>query len=207
MTEIRLVSQVLLDLKNTLPEEKVCTFDILEALESRGFGFLLFIFALPAAIPLPGLGINIIIALPLLFLTVQQAMGRQSLWIPEKMKYKSINRAQFETIVDKALPLITKLEIFVKPRLGFITGGVFSNLIGIAGLIMTLSICIPLPLTNTVPAMGIALMAIGVIMRDGLAVIAGALLGLAWVTMITYVLVLLGTEGLDLIKETIKSFL
>lgn len=207
MTEIRLVSQVLLDLKNTLPEEKVCTFDILEALESRGFGFLLFIFALPAAIPLPGLGINIIIALPLLFLTVQQAMGRQSLWIPEKMKYKSINRAQFETIVDKALPLITKLEIFVKPRLGFITGGVFSNLIGIAGLIMTLSICIPLPLTNTVPAMGIALMAIGVIMRDGLAVIAGALLGLAWVTMITYVLVFLGTEGLDLIKETIKSFL
>ena len=53
----------------------------------------------------------------------------------------------------------------------------------------------------------LALMAIGVIMRDGLAVIAGALLGLLWVAMLGYVLVFLGTEGLDAIKETIISFL
>ena len=203
----RKISQVLIDLKGTLPKEKVCSFDLLEALHERGFGFLLFIFALPAALPLPGLGVNVIIALPLLFLTVQQALGRQSIWIPEKMKYKSISRERFEAMLDASLPYITKIEVLVRPRLGFITHGVFGNIIGIAGLIMTLSICIPLPLTNTVPAMGIALMALGVIMRDGLAVIAGMLIGLAWVAMLTYVLIFLGTEGLDLVKETIKSFI
>ena len=203
----RKISEVLVDLKTQLPKDKVCTFDILEALHERGFGFLLFIFALPAAIPLPGLGVNLIIAAPLLFLTAQQAMGRHSIWIPEKMKYKAISREGFEKMVDTALPFITKLEILVRPRLGFITQGVFSHLIGICGVIMALSICVPLPLTNTVPAMGIALMAVGVIMRDGLAVVVGALLGLAWVAMLTYVLIFLGTEGLDLVKETIKSFL
>jgi hypothetical protein len=208
MTETpRPISQVLKDLRRTLPAEKVCTFDLLEALHERGFGFLLFIFALPAALPLPGLGVNLIIAAPLVFLTAQQAIGRHSIWIPEKMKYKSISRARFEAMLDSALPFITKIEIFVRPRLGGITQGVFGNLIGVAGLIMALSICIPLPLTNTVPAMGIALMALGVIMRDGLAVLGGALLGLAWVSMIVYVLVFLGTEGLDVVKETIKSFL
>ena len=203
----RPISQVLTDLQNTLPKEKICTFDLLEALHERGFGFLLFIFALPAAIPLPGLGVNLIVAAPLLFFTAQQAMGRHTIWIPEKIKYKSVSRDGFEKMVNAALPFITKLEILVRPRLGFITQGVFSNLIGLAGVIMALSICVPLPLTNTVPAMGIALMAVGVIMRDGLAVIGGMIIGLVWVAMLTYVLVFLGTEGLDLVKETIKSFL
>ncbi len=204
---IRPISRVLLDLKDTVPQDKVCTFDLLEALHERGFGFLLFIFALPAAIPLPGLGINLIIAAPLVFLTAQQALGRESIWIPEKMKYKSITRERFEAMVDAAIPYLTKIEYLVRPRLGFMTHGAFGNLIGIAGLIMALSVCIPLPLTNTVPSMGIALMAIGVIMRDGLAVLAGMLLGLLWVAMISYVLIFIGTEGLDIVKETIKSFL
>ena len=203
----RPISQVLVDLKDQVPEEKVCTFDLLEALHERGFGFLLFIFSLPAAIPLPGLGVNVIIALPLLFLTAQQAMGRQSIWIPEKMKYKSISKEKFEAIVDKSLPFVKKIEFFVRPRLGFITQGVFSVFIGLLGMIMALSICIPLPLTNTVPAFGIALMAVGVIMRDGLAVIAGAIIGTAWVFMIFFVIIFFGMEGVDLVKETIKGWL
>ena len=204
---IRPISQVLIDLKDQVPEEKVCTFDLLEALHERGFGFLLFVFALPAAIPLPGLGVNVIIALPLLFLTAQQAMGRHTIWIPEWMKYKSVDRKTFEGIVDKSLPFVKKIEFFVRPRLGFITQGVFSVFIGILGLVMALSICVPLPLTNTVPAFGIALMAVGVIMRDGLAVIAGAIIGTAWVCMIFFVILFFGMEGVDLVKETIKGWL
>ncbi|MBL4804639.1 MAG: exopolysaccharide biosynthesis protein [Alphaproteobacteria bacterium] len=204
---IRPISQVLFDLRESVPKDKVCTFDLLQALHERGFGFLLFIFALPAAIPLPGLGVNLIIAAPLVFLTAQQALGRHTIWIPEKIKYKSINRATFEGMLDAAMPYLVKIEYLIRPRLGFMTQGVFGNIIGIAGLVMALSVCIPLPLTNTVPSMGIALMAIGVIMRDGLAVLAGMILGLVWVAMITYVLIFIGTEGLDLVKETIKSLL
>lgn len=203
----RKISEVLIDLQKTLPKEKVCTFDLIEALHERGFGFLLFIFALPAAIPLPGLGVNLIIATPLLFLTAQLALGRHTIWIPEKMKYKSISRERFESMLEAAFPTIHKIEFLVRPRLGFITQGVFSNVIGFLGLIMALSICVPLPLTNTVPSMGIALMAVGVIMRDGLAVIAGALLGTAWVCMLALVIGFVGIEGIDLIKETIKSLI
>jgi hypothetical protein len=207
LKSMRTLSQVLLDLQASLPAEKVCTFDIIERLHERGIGFLLFIFALPAALPLPGLGINLIIALPLLLLTAQQAMGRRAVWVPEKMKYKYISRARFEGMVSGALPFLKFIEKLVKPRLEFITQGVFSHLIGVFGVIMTLAICVPLPLTNTVPAFGIAMMAVGVIMRDGLAVIAGALIGLAWVAMLVFVIVFLGVEGIDMVKEGIKSIL
>lgn len=203
----RPISEVLIDLQKTLPEHKVCTFDLLEALHERGFGFLLFIFALPAAIPLPGLGVNLIIAAPLVFLTAQQALGRHTIWLPEKMKYKTISRDRFESMIEAAVPLIRKIEFLVRPRLGFITQGASSNVIGFLGLIMALSVCIPLPLTNTVPSMGIALMAVGVIMRDGLAVLAGALLGIAWIVMLVLVVTFLGVEGIDFVKETIKSWI
>lgn len=203
----RPISEILLTLKDQMPAERVRTFDLLEALHERGFGVLMFIFALPAAIPLPGLGVNVIIALPLLFITVQQAMGRHSIWLPNWIKKTSISRERFEAIVDKSLPFVKKIEFFIHPRLGFMTRGVFCVFIGIFGLVLTLSICIPLPLTNTVPAIGIALMAVGAIMRDGLAVVVGALIGSAWVCMIFFVVIFLGIEGIDLVKETIKAWL
>lgn len=205
--KIRSISAVLKDLGASLPEDKVCTFDIIQGLHERGIGMLLFIFALPAALPLPGLGINVIIALPLLLLTAQQAIGRHTIWIPERMKYKSVTKARFESVVKAAIPYIEKIELFIKPRLSFVTQGIFSHLIGLSGLIMALSVCIPLPLTNTVPAFGIALMAIGVVMRDGLAAIAGMLIGLLWVGMIAYALLFFGTEGIDLIKDAIRSYI
>ncbi|MCB1651008.1 MAG: exopolysaccharide biosynthesis protein [Alphaproteobacteria bacterium] len=203
----RPISQVLLDLKAVLPPEKITLSDLLEALHERGIGMMLFIFALPAALPLPGLGVNVIIALPLLLLSVQQAMGRHSLWVPEKIKSKSISKERFDKMIEAALPYVKKIEFIIRPRLGFITRGVFSNVIGLAGLVMTLSVCVPLPLTNTVPAFGIALMALGVVMRDGLAVLAGMMIGLIWVTAITLAISFLGLEALDMIKEGIKSFL
>ncbi|MCH9637893.1 MAG: exopolysaccharide biosynthesis protein [Betaproteobacteria bacterium] len=205
--QIRSLSKLLVDLKDSFGEQDTISIDfILKALHERSFGIMLLIFAMPAAIPLPGLGINLIIAAPLLFLTAQQALGRDSIWFPQKMRDKSISSERFERMLNAALPIIRRIELLVKPRLGFVTQGVFSYLIGFCGLIMALSVCVPLPLTNTVPSAGIALMAIGVIMRDGLAVIVGALLGLLWVAMLGYVLIFIGTEGLDTIKEAIKSF-
>lgn len=83
----------------------------------------------------------------------------------------------------------------------------FSHLIGVFGLIMALTICVPLPLTNTVPSIGIAVMAIGVLSRDGLAVIAGAAVGMVWVVILALALIFLGTEGIDFVKDTIKGWL
>lgn len=204
---IRSISELLEDLNGKYKTKSISLDQILKAFHERGFGFFLFIFALPAALPLPGLGVNLIIAVPLLLLTAQQALGRETIWLPEKMRKKRIERARLQGMIAKALPFTRKIELLVKPRLGFITQGAFSHLIGVLGFIMALSVCLPVPLTNTVPSFGIALMAIGVIMRDGLSVIAGALIGTAWVAMLIFITIFLGAEGLDVFKDAIKSLL
>tara|TARA_B100001179_G_C18404546_1_gene323198 strand:- start:325 stop:489 length:165 start_codon:yes stop_codon:yes gene_type:complete len=50
-------------------------------------------------------------------------------------------------------------------------------------------------------------MAIGVIMRDGIAVLAGMILGLVWIFLLSYVTFVYGIDGIILVKEIIKSAL
>lgn len=205
---LRSISDVLIDLENRLIGDHVTLDDLLGALHERGFGFLLLIFSVPMALPVPvPPGINVLLATPLIILTAQQAIGRHTIWMPNWTRKKSIKRDKMNGMIKAILPWMKKVEVLVKPRLEFMTQGVFSHLIGIFGLIMSLCICVPLPMTNTVPSLGIALMAIGVIMRDGLAVLGGAIIGIVWVFTLCMIIMFLGTEGIDFVKETIKSYI
>ncbi len=204
---IRSLSDLLLDLRSHLTESTV-TFDkLLDAFHERGIGFFIFLFALPAAIPLPAIGINTIIALPLLFLTLQLMIGRETIWMPQSFRQKSIKSSIVTKFLTKTEPITKKIEIFIRPRLGFITQPGIANIVGLCAFIMALSVSIPLPLTNTVPSMGLALIGIGLMMRDGLAVLVGVLIGTLWVVLLFGVIIFVGIEGIDLIKEFIKEFL
>ncbi|MCB9964788.1 MAG: exopolysaccharide biosynthesis protein [Rhodospirillales bacterium] len=203
----RSLSQLLTDFSADLKENysgatTISLSEIIAAFHERGFGVILFIFALPMALPLPvPPGINVLLATPLILLTAQQLIGRRDIWLPQKMRHKGLPAKGLIKMLDKSVPWIAKIEVLIRPRLGFLTQGLFSHLIGLCGLIMALTVCIPLPLTNTVPSMGIACMAIGVVMRDGLAVLSGIIIGLCWIAL----LLILGETGLRLLFETILS--
>ena len=202
----RSLSTLLEDLKARTMGEEVTLQTLLEAFHERGFGFFLLLFALPAALPVPAIGLNAIIALPLLILTAQQAMGRHTIWLPESWLSKSVSKEKIDSYIDSANPWVKKIETFIRPRLPIITQGFSSNMIGILGFFMALAVSIPLPLTNTVPSIGIVCMAIGVIMRDGLAVIIGILIGIGWIVLLSWLILFFGSEAIDLVKTTIKGF-
>ena len=207
MSTPRALSALLEDMGRQFPEEKVRISAILEAFHERGFGILLFLFSLPAALPVPMPGLNSLIAIPLIILTWQQMIGRHTVWMPQKVLNATIERDFLVKIVEGSLPYVKKLEHFIRPRLGWMTQGRFSLLIGLAGLIMAVSGAAPLLLVNTVPAVGITLMAVGVMMRDGLVVLIGMIGGLLWVIGIYAVYILFGMEAIYLFKEYILSWL
>lgn len=51
-------------------------------------------------------------------------------------------------------------------------------------IVPCLSILVPLPLTNTVPGIGVALVAVGLIERDALFVVMGLIAALVWVAIL-----------------------
>jgi len=203
---IKSISQILRTLQARLTGERVDVAEIFNELHERGFGLIILLLALPMALPVPvPPGVNIILASPLVLLTAQQALGRRNVWLPRAMQNRSIARKSVDRFLNKAIPLLQKFEPLVKPRLPFMTQGLLSHCVGGAGLIMALAICIPLPLTNTIPSIGIAMMAIGVLSRDGLIVLCGALIGLTWVIILALAIIFLGNDGIDFIKHIIKE--
>lgn len=205
---IRSLSELLADLKNGLAGNTVTLDALIEALHERGIAMLLLLFAAPMALPLPvPPGINVMLATPLLILTAQQALGAHTVWMPDKIRRRSFAVGKLQGVLAGLIPWMKRLELIVRPRLGWLTQDGPSRFFGLLGFFMALSVCVPLPLTNTVPSLGIALMAIGYIMRDGVAVLAGAFIGTAWILMLATSVIVFGPEAFEIVKTAIKTFL
>lgn len=204
----RSIASFLSDYKCALPEQgEVDVSHILSSLHERGLACVMLFFALPMALPVPVPPVlNVALALPLLFLTVQQMIGRQDLWLPRKLLERRFKSASIKSLLGRIIPPLQKIELLLKPRLSVLTDYHTQKLIGAMGFVMALCVTIPLPLTNTVPSLGIAAMAIGVLSRDGFAVLIGAIIGLCWVALLLVAFIIFGEQAADIIKATIKSF-
>ena len=208
---VRSIAQLLQDFTATVSAQKndeIAVRDIVAAFHERGFGVVLLFFALPMALPVPVPPVlNVLLALPLLFLTGQQALGRHVIWLPDFVMRKTMQRAALLGLLARVIPFLRKMEALTRPRMVMLTGRGGQVLTGFFGFIMALSVTVPLPLTNTVPSFGIAVMALGVLMRDGVAVCMGALIGMMWVTILGVSLIVFGLEGLEIVKDFIQSLL
>ena len=141
---IRSLSELLEDTKRVLTGERVSVAALVEALHERGIAMILLIFAAPMALPLPvPPGINIMLATPLILLTLQQAMGRRTVWLPQKTLRKEFDSKGFSKLIDGVVPWMKRIEILLRPRLGFLTRDTASRAFGVLGVIMALTVCIP----------------------------------------------------------------
>ena len=175
---------------------------VLDVLHERGFGILIFLFALPMAIPVPvPPGVNLLFSVPLLLLTFQQIYGAQKPWLPNSIRRKEINAEKLSFMVAGSQKWLDRLSVFIRPRMGWMTQGAFSHLIGLFGFVFSLCICVPVPMTNTVPSLAVLLMAVGILMRDGFAVLMGMIIGSGWIAL----LATLGIAGFKALINTIIS--
>lgn len=206
MKKLRKLSELVREDIDKLPEGVMHLEDVLALFHERGFGFLLFLFALPMALPIPvPPGINVILASPLLFLSMQMMVGREEIWLPQFARRKEMQTSKFKNTLERALPWLKRIEVLLHARLSFMSSEFTLRLLGLFCLIMALCICIPIPLTNTVPSFAIALVSLGILNKDGISMIVGILIGTFWVSLLTWAVLVFGTEGIDIVKEWIKS--
>lgn len=192
------ISKLLISFQNGLKEcETITVGEIVREFKDRSITFFTFLLALPAALPMPGLGINLVIALPLLFLSCQLIIAKDHLWLPHRFEKKALNANRLSGMLTIAIPWVQKMEWFLRPRLRFLTHRYIYPFVGIAALIMSISVCVPLPATNTVPCFGIAMMSLGLLTRDGFALMTGFCIGLGWVLGLVY----FGFEMVDWLKS------
>ncbi|MEO1200757.1 MAG: exopolysaccharide biosynthesis protein [Pseudomonadota bacterium] len=157
--------------------------DLFDRMEERSYGVLLLLLALPCCLPFVYL-LPQIVALPMVLLAVQMAMGRPVPWLPSGVRARRFTVASLRGVVDRARRYLGIVERMSHPRLTPLTGHSGSRVVGALLAVPCLSILVPLPLTNTVPGLGVAVAAFGLIERDGLLVLLGLTIGLVWVALL-----------------------
>ena len=196
----RHINDILDDLSNKITSKNNSLENIIDILHERGFGLLIFILALPMALPVPvPPGMNLFFALPMVFLTFQLIYGAHSPWLPGFIMRRTINPKTLKGLLKKSKPWLSRISSMTRPRWGWMTNPPVSYAIGVCAFIFSLCICIPLPMTNTVPSFAVLFISLGIIMRDGVIILLGIIIGSLWVGL----LATLGVAGFQALLSAI----
>lgn len=179
------ISQRLTQLAEDAGGEAVSLQWILEQLHERAFGLFLLILALPCCIPFL-YGIPQVVALPLMFVSAQIVFGRQAPWLPQRLGSRTVSSEGLQGLAERAGPWLRRIEALSHPRLIALTRPPLDRVVGLALVLFSASILVPLPLTNTVPGFAVVVVAMGLLQRDGILVLGGALLGTAWIASLIF---------------------
>ncbi len=186
----RHLSEVLQDIADASakPEERISLGMLIESFGSQAFATLIFVFALPVSLPIAIPGISAILGAPLLLLTWQLMRGQEQPWLPDVMRNRSFRRRDFAAVLRRILPWMRRIERLLGPRLVILTTPRAAQCIGFLAFALALILFLPVPFGNTVPALSIAILALAMLERDGIAVIVGALVGLVGIGLVSGVI-------------------
>lgn len=183
---LRPLSQLLTEIAADASRERVSIADLLFALRDRALAALLLIFALPNVIPVPP-GTSALLGAPLLFLAVQLTLGMRP-WLPGFITRRSMPRTHFAALVTRAVPWLARAERLLRPRWSALCRPPTEYVVGLVCLVSSLIVFLPIPLGNMLPALAICLMALGILERDGLWVLAGLITAVGSVAVVWGVL-------------------
>ncbi|MCC6471199.1 MAG: exopolysaccharide biosynthesis protein [Alphaproteobacteria bacterium] len=158
--------------------------EVVDALRERGFGLLFLLLALPNAVPGPAMpGLSTVTGLPLAFIALELALGRDEPDLPGWIRRRSMSRAGFRRLVARLRPTLLRLEAVIRPRYPHLTTPRAERLLGAFGVFAALVLAVPLPTANLVMGWGVAALGLGLMERDGGAIVLGiaiCMLGAAW---------------------------
>lgn len=195
------LSDVLSTIAADETRERIAVGDLLKVMRERAFGPLMLIFALPNVLPTPP-GTSSVLGAPLVFLTAQLALG-WSPWLPPLIARRSIARKDFAAFVSKATPWLARAEKLLRPRLGGLAHPPAENIVGVMCFVLALILVLPIPLGNMLPALAISVLALGILERDGVWILAGMAIAVASLGVVSGVVWAFIKAGLYLLHQLI----
>ena len=150
---------------------------IVAAAGSRVHGLALLVLVLPEAVPLPLPSASTILGVPLIIISAHLALFGEGPLLPARLEAIVVPRSVLQAAARYLAPAFRWIENVSRPRLLWLVRR--ERLLGLACLYLSLILILPIPLLNTPPAICLALVALGMIQRDGVLVILGLLGGIA----------------------------
>ncbi|MEB3175815.1 MAG: exopolysaccharide biosynthesis protein [Cyanobacteriota bacterium] len=191
--------------------ETVSLAQVMALAQEKVFGIILILLSFPSALPIPAPGYSTPFGILILCIGAQLILGREQLWLPLSWQRQTFKVKTAQGVLQKGLPWLRRLEKLAHPRLpGFGASRLGRTVMGLTISLMAMSMILPIPGTNTLPAMSIFVTAFGLQEEDGLICLLGTLFSiLIAVLMVSVVYVFFngGLSLIDLLKDWLKTTL
>jgi hypothetical protein len=129
-------------------------------------------FLLPVSIPF----MSTALGLPMLLIAVAVVLNRVP-WLPARLLDYALSSDTVQHVLERAARSAARFEHLVRPRLLVLTATpVVNSVNGIVLVIAVIALMAPLPFVpfgNTVPAVGVILLCLGMAERDGAMIVCG----------------------------------
>jgi hypothetical protein len=164
--------------------------------------FLTLVFMIPVSVP----GVSTVFGAGILLIGVSRLLGR-NLWLPRRAAQRVLPAERLRSALRQGVRWLHRLERISRPqRLNWLADAGPAALVNngalILGALLLMAPLAPIPFSNTLPALALLLLAIGLLQRDGVCVLLGHLANLA--SMVYFALLAVG--GAVAIRETLRRF-
>jgi hypothetical protein len=169
---------------------------LVDVFGKRAFAVVFLLLLGVPALPLPTGGATHVFEVIAVLLALELLIGRDEIWLPRRWRARKLRAdGRFVTALVTA---IRRVERFSHPRLRFAFGHRASNVVFgllVAGGSTAAFLAPPFTGLDTLPALGVVLVSLGVLLEDFALVLAGVIVGAAGVALE----IALGKAALDVL--------
>lgn len=152
--------------------------ELVDTLGSSAIGMVLIFLTLPTLIPIPG-PFGLVFGTILMLVSAQLLFGVRRLWLPEMVRQRMLPVGAVARMVDVGAPILLRAEAALKPRRMLpLTGRLGRIALAVPMVLLALAIALPIPLGNIPPALSMIVIALGLVVRDGIAIVIGLILSI-----------------------------
>ncbi len=152
---------------------------LMTSLGKRSFGVVMLLLALAAIAP----GISIVAGVLLMIPAFQMIEGRSGPVFPRRIAARPLPTRHLAALVQRAVPVLSHLEKIIHPRWPTPPEAT-KRLVGTVVMMLTIGLVLaPIPLTNIVPALVIAVISLAYLEEDGLALSIALLVAVVVLTV------------------------
>ena len=169
---------------------------LVEVFERKSFAIVFVLLLGVPALPLPTGGATHVFEIIAVVLALQLILGRETIWLPDRWCRLELAGPRQRRFIAGLMRMIRRLERFSRPRLRWLFDHRLSNIVfGVLVIAGCAGAFFAPPFTglDTLPALGVVLLSLGVLLEDFLVVVAGLVVATAGI----FLEVVLGKAAID----------
>jgi hypothetical protein len=162
---------------------------LIDVFGERSFAIVFVLLMAVPALPLPTGGVTHVFEVITMLLALELIVGRRTIWLPARWRGLQIGGESKEKFIDALLRRIRSLERISRPRARWLFGHRLSGVVfGLAslGLALTAFLAPPFSGLDTLPSIGLVVLALGYLMTDVVISAAGTVIGVLGVASVIF---------------------